>query len=403
MSSFLVLCDDLTGSSVQSIMLKERGLPVRQVIRPERNKLELPGTGEALVINCDTRRRPESEAAEIFRSILTSLNKEVSLAKRIDTTLRGHLLGETAEMLTARSSAVAIVVPAFPSSGRTTIGGFQLLFGSLLERTEVAHDPIWPISSSFVPDYFRGRFATAHISITDVRAGAGKIAERLENLITNKVRIVISDAMTDGDIETVAEGAASLPFEFCPVDPGPFTAAFLSRKASSGNKSKVLAVLGSTAEKTKKQLGFLKGKISTAEFILYPGETRDEAFERLYTFITTCPTDSELLLLRTADEVLRGSEERMASTLASLGKETLRLISGEIRGILLSGGDIASVFFEGVGTSTLAPLVEIQPLIMGGRILDGDHAGLKVVTKGGLIGEEDGIYRAVRWLGKERE
>ncbi len=40
---------------------------------------------------------------------------------------------------------------------------------------------------------------------------------------------------------------------------------------------------------------------------------------------------------------------------------------------------------------------------MGGRILDGDFAGLGTVTKGGLIGEEDGIYGAVRWLGKERE
>jgi hypothetical protein len=40
---------------------------------------------------------------------------------------------------------------------------------------------------------------------------------------------------------------------------------------------------------------------------------------------------------------------------------------------------------------------------MGGRILDGDFAGLKVATKGGLVGEEDGVYQAVRWLQKKEE
>ena len=36
--------------------------------------------------------------------------------------------------------------------------------------------------------------------------------------------------------------------------------------------------------------------------------------------------------------------------------------------------------------------------MMGGRILDGAFAGLKVVTKGGLIGEEDAVYKAILWL-----
>ncbi|HCL80087.1 MAG TPA: hypothetical protein DIC53_09005, partial [Synergistaceae bacterium] len=60
-------------------------------------------------------------------------------------------------------------------------------------------------------------------------------------------------------------------------------------------------------------------------------------------------------------------------------------------------------FFLRTRTTALAPEVEIQPLLMGGRILDGDFAGLKVATKGGLVGEEDGVYQAVRWLQKKEE
>ena len=74
-----------------------------------------------------------------------------------------------------------------------------------------------------------------------------------------------------------------------------------------------------------------------------------------------------------------------------------------IQGIILSGGDTAAVFFEEAGATLLLPEREIQPLVMGGRILDGKSAGKKVVTKGGLIGEVDGIYRSVLWLRKERE
>jgi uncharacterized protein YgbK (DUF1537 family) len=155
MRAFAALCDDLTGSSVQSILLKDRGLSVRQIIRPA-GELPAPEDGEAIVINCDTRRRSPGEAQEIFRRFASLFPPSVGIGKRIDTTLRGHILDETAELLSARPGAAALVVPAYPASGRTTVGGYHLLGGSLLERTEVARDPLWPVSSSYVPGYFTG-------------------------------------------------------------------------------------------------------------------------------------------------------------------------------------------------------------------------------------------------------
>jgi hypothetical protein len=56
------------------------------------------------------------------------------------------------------------------------------------------------------------------------------------------------------------------------------------------------------------------------------------------------------------------------------------------------------MFFEAAGATALLPEIEIQPLMMGGKILDGAFAGLKTVTKGGLVGEEDAIYKAALWL-----
>jgi hypothetical protein len=65
MRAFAALCDDLTGSSVQSILLKDRGLSVRQIIRPA-GELPVPGDGEALVINCDTRSAPPARPKRPF-------------------------------------------------------------------------------------------------------------------------------------------------------------------------------------------------------------------------------------------------------------------------------------------------------------------------------------------------
>jgi uncharacterized protein YgbK (DUF1537 family) len=70
-----------------------------------------------------------------------------------------------------KPDTVALVVPAYPASGRTTIGGYQLLNGSLLEETEVGRDPTWPISTSYLPSFFNGNFPLSCIAIDHVNSG----------------------------------------------------------------------------------------------------------------------------------------------------------------------------------------------------------------------------------------
>lgn len=396
MKSFAVLCDDLTGSSVQSILLKDRGLHVRQIIRLSGTPPSLPGEGEALVVNCDTRRRSPENAEEIFRRIARALPVNTGIAKRIDTTLRGHLGLETATLLDARPAAIAMVVPAYPSSGRTTIGGYQLLNGSLLERTEVARDPLWPVSTSFLPSYFGG-FSVGMLGMEIVRRGEAATVAELRRLISDGARILVADALTENDVEALAAAAFSLKKEVIPVDPGPFTAALLSRRLSRGTQGTVLAIIGSTSEKTRKQLAWLDGKLPAEEFRFSPSEPPEEAFLRLRNILES-ERPLPFLTLRPESGVEKGLEERTARRLASLGREALAVLGSRVRGILLSGGDTAAMFFEEAGATSLLPEAEIQPLMMGGRILDGAFAGLKVVTKGGLIGEEDAVYKAILWL-----
>ncbi|GAB1428073.1 four-carbon acid sugar kinase family protein [Aminivibrio sp.] len=349
MNSFAALCDDLTGSSVQSILLKDRGVPVRQLIRLT-SELPPPEEGEALVINCDSRRRPPEEVSRIFHHVISSLPPGISMAKRIDTTLRGHLFLETAELLKARPHALALVVPAYPSSGRTTVGGYHLLSGALLERTEVARDPLWPISTSLVSDYFKGPFALGALTMETVRGGEEAIAAELDRMASQGVRIVTADALTDEDIDRIAAGAAGLDREIIPVDPGPFSAAFLSRRLLHRSGGFVLAVIGSTSEKTAGQLAFLDGKVRREEFTLSAEEEPKEALSRFQKFLSSLSRKSmEFLLIRPEARKVRGREDATAKTLALLGRSALEMSGEYIQGIILSGGDTAAVFFEEAG------------------------------------------------------
>lgn len=401
MKAFAALCDDLTGSSVQSILLKDRGFAVRQVIRPD-GEIAPPAGGEALVINCDTRRLPPPEAEAVFRRLVRAIPSYVAIGKRVDTTLRGHLLLETSVILAGRPGAVALVVPAYPASGRTTVGGYHLMDGALLERTEVARDALWPIGSSYVPGYFQKEFSCRLLSMETVKLGPEAIGDALSRIIAEGARVVAADAMDDGDIEAIAAGAASLAVEIIPVDPGPFTAAFAGRKLRARTSPAALALIGSASAKTARQIAWAAERLRCATFTLSPGMGAEDALPELAAFIENLRDDEDLVLLRPGPEIIAGAEGAVSAALASLGREALRSLGDKICGILLSGGDTAAAFFEASGTSSLAPRDEIQPLIMGGRIIDGEFAGLPAVTKGGLIGEEDGIFRAVRWLKKER-
>ena len=73
----------------------------------------------------------------------------------MDSTIRGNIAVETLAMLEALDMDAAVIIPAFPQEGRTTIGGYHLLKGIPIERTEFARDPRAPIYESHIPTVLR--------------------------------------------------------------------------------------------------------------------------------------------------------------------------------------------------------------------------------------------------------
>lgn len=395
MYSFVVLCDDLTGSSDQSILLKERGLSVYQMVRFDPGMVP-DEDADALVINCDSRRKPPSEVSDIYDSAMSLWPEETRFTKRIDTTLRGHILLETSKIIDRDPERVALVVPAFPASGRTTIGGYQLLNGELLERTEVSWDPLWPIKSSYVPGYFEDAYRVGRISPGDLALGIAELTDIMAGLSTDN-RVIVADAQNDGDIELLAMAAVRTGVDFVPVDPSPFTSAYIYHTIHRERQKPVLAVIGSTSERTRKQLVFLRDKLKIFDVEAGPGGEKLPQPSADFD-----PLLYDMLLIHAPVEILPGEEDSIARSLAGAAAKRIDGMLDNFCGIVLSGGDTAVRFFEETSVSSVSSEEEIVPLMIGAFINDGPLQGLKTVTKGGLVGDEDAIYKAVAWLRKKR-
>ncbi len=396
MYRLICICDDLTGSSVQAILLRNKGVRVEQIV-DWTPSIASPGNADALTINGDTRRMTKDDAAQTVRSVLAAYGSQPAYAKRIDTTLRGHLKMETDILLQHIPESIALVVPAYPASGRTTIGGYHLLNGLLLERTELAHDPLWPVRSSYAPGVFGPE--TEHIPIDIVSQGADAVAEALMTA-SSRSRVIVADALTDEDIDTLAFGATKSGLRILPVDPGPFTSAYAGRLLSTKSNPTILAVIGSTSELTERQIASLAKNANVRVISLRTDRLRLAATQKI-TWDIPADFSGGILVLRPGEKLERGSEEIVAAGLAEAGAFFMNTLTPRVSGVILSGGDTAIHFARRMGISVLSPEAEIQPLMMGGRVVNEPCAGLLVVTKGGLIGREDALERAAEWISRE--
>ena len=90
---------------------------------------------------------------EAFRHMadLKRLDPMKIFYKKIDSTIRGNIAIEVLALLEVLEWDASIIIPAFPSEGRVTIGGYHLLKGIPIERTEMARDPHSPIRESHLP------------------------------------------------------------------------------------------------------------------------------------------------------------------------------------------------------------------------------------------------------------
>lgn len=211
-----IIADDLTGADDTALQFHLKGCNTQILLDYSVIPAGKANT-QAWAVSTETRNKSPEESVRIVKeatnSLINSLNIEY-LYKKIDSTLRGNIAQESLAVLEVMGGDAAVMVPAFPAEGRTTVGGYHLLKGMPLEKTDVARDPLFPICQSHIPTLLAQQVEDpeiiAHIPLITVMKGAGPILIELKKLVEKGKKLIVVDAVTTTDMEQI-----SLAIEKC--------------------------------------------------------------------------------------------------------------------------------------------------------------------------------------------
>ncbi len=207
-----IIADDLTGANDTALQFHLRGANTKILLDCEHTPSDKEST-EVWALSTESRNVEPWEAVSCVEKAVNSFMENFSFDyyyKKIDSTLRGNIAIETLTMLNLLNYDCAIIIPAFPQEGRITVGGYHLLKGVPLGRTEFARDPHSPILESHIPSLLRSQLddkqkeLVGTIDLKTVMNGAGPILIKINELIKEGKKLIVSDATSITDIEQIA-------------------------------------------------------------------------------------------------------------------------------------------------------------------------------------------------------
>lgn len=396
----LVVADDMTGANATGALFAGRGMRTVSVAEPA-HLARFAGDFDVLVVDIASRHLPAEEAARRVREAVAAASASgVELVvKRVDTTLRGNVGAELDAALEQRrrrpapGMVRAIMVPAFPAAGRTTVGGIQLVDGIALTETDAARDPLDPVRSSRVASIVATQTdrSIAEVPLDLVLAGDRELLAALRS----SADVVICDAQTSGHLRAIAAAAVRAAeddgVEWLSVDPGPFGAELAEhlRLGRAGAAPPVLVVSGSLTRPTRDQLLELERRQGVRFVDVDAGRLHIEGvLGRLQELLAAVPAPGAVGV-RTVpaegnDQVSAAAARRIPEALAEIVRRCLA--DRSVGGLYVTGGDVAVRVMAALGAEGIELEEEVLPLAVAGRLRGGRHGGLPFITKGGLVG-----------------
>ena len=281
--STVIIADDLTGANDTSLQFFKKGYSTKIVIDYNQDFHNAQNV-DVWAISTESRNIDKETAVNRVVEVSKKLQENLSAEKyykKIDSTLRGNTGLEIVAMMETTQKEVAIVAPAYIEEGRTTIGGYQLLNGMVIERTQCALDPKAPIYDSYIPDILKKDLNSQLHDLIDtielnvITKGAGPIALKINELVQNGKKILVLDAMSNTDLEQIALAIDKSSYDILPCGSAGLANAinktnneFIEQKQTfSIPKLPKFIVSGSATQLTLKQIGKLKEEQKDIEFI----------------------------------------------------------------------------------------------------------------------------------------
>lgn len=406
MPQLVIVADDLTGAADTGACFASAGFAT---------VVPLSGTtipnADVVVISTESRDLDRTEAAEAVRSALIAIAGDQRDArprwiyKKIDSALRGHPRDELFAAMDATGARGAVVAPAFPAEGRTTVGGRQHIHGVPVEASGFGGaGAVSDLLALFESD--KG----PPVRLLDLATLRGQPDALRRLLYDDSNGIVVADAETDDDLMTLGRAVAAgrLPL-FCGsagfarqlAGALPLTRNTRPRSDVVRRSGPILIAAGSQHEATGRQIQLLR---ESGVPIVRPGQSLiddpatpiDAAVVQVATHLAA-GRSTVLTTQGLTPSPLRG--HAVAARLAQI--VAAPEVCGQVEGLVLTGGDVAAVVSTALGAKALWLDGEITPglprgVFEGGRL----HAG-RVATKAGSFGDDNALRSCIDHLARE--
>lgn len=320
---------------------------------------------------------------------------------------------------------VAVLAPAFPSSGRVVCGGYMLVNGIPLHKTDIAIDPKTPVKISEVAAVVReqSKYQVSSFYLKDLMHGKHQLARQMVAAVQGGSRILSFDCISQEDLDLIADACITSGLKVVAACPGVFTSTLtrkLVKPQQQQEKARILAVIGTVHPLAKVQLDefFLSQRtnqqvVNTVELIESP-ERREAEIARVTAGILA-QYDKYAVSVVTGDGLQPDKRinftpytERYHCSLdevtnlinESFGEIARRILEAApaFKGIYSSGGDITVAVCHKMETSGIDLADEVLPLAAFGSFMDGPFKGVQIITKGGSQGQSDAIARCIAYL-----
>jgi uncharacterized protein YgbK (DUF1537 family) len=421
----LVVADDLTGAMDSGHEFAARGFDTVVTL------VEEQVDSDVLVVDTDSRSASASAAERAVEEAI-DIYPAALVYKKVDSTLRGNPIAETDTAIAAAEADLALVAPAFPATGRTTVDGAHLVDG--VPVTEALDDAGTPPTSHLPTLLADSAYPVATCPIACVERGSEAIRASFPDV--GEPVIVVPDASSEEHLDAIARavaendrrvlfvGSAGLARHVRLPEGGSTNRQEAGGEATNGEPTDdgspkpertptggVLGIAGSAHPRTIEQLGALSAErvieLDVARAVTDPATAATaastpaiEALSDGQTAVVTSVPDREAIERAREAGAAAGVEdvgERLERALATVAGEVYAEHTPE--GLFLTGGAIAIGVLDELDATGVRPTGEaIERGVPVGAVLGGHAHDTATITKAGGFGTERTIANCLACL-----
>lgn len=391
-----IVADDLTGAMDAAAPFARRGLNVQVLTSPDDVARVVRNAPQVLSINSDTRHFTPENAFTVVSNLVGSLVtcKPELVVKKIDSTLRGHVVAETAAAMQATGYQEVLVCPAVPSQGRTFRGGKLYINDIPLAHTAIGRDHRSPPPTASLQELFKKLMPGISVQQTNIenlyatKSSRGTPTIRITDAETDDELLTLSRLVLEQRSATLFVGASGLTGALAELLLGPGFP-FLKESSLPGIN---LFVVGSQAPQARLQAETLRARDSNVRILdlsgaepLTPAQLENVAadYQAHSSIILHAP--------RKSVEIAYDSNQ-LAMALADSAARIMACVPVGL--LLATGGDTALAILKALNVRVVRVRGEVQPGVVH-SLIELEKDTLRLVTKAGGFGDAN-LFCTVR-------